>query len=211
LVKVSVIEDDKHFREGLIQLVNNSSKFQVLHSYASAEEAIPHLTNNPPDIAIVDIKLPGKSGIDLIEIIKTSSPDVMCMVCSYYDDNEYIFNALKNGAVGYILKDAKPDEIMESLEELSLGGAPMSRYIAKKVVSVFQQKPPHKLTELSDRENEILNLVSTGLHIKEAADKLYISQLTVKCHLRNIYSKLHVTNKVEAINKLNSGNNLFNR
>jgi two-component system, NarL family, response regulator LiaR len=209
LVKVSVIEDDKHFREGLEQLINHTSKFKVLHSYASAEEALPHLINNPPDIAIVDIKLPGKNGIELIGSIKSSLPGILCMVCSYYDDNEYIFNALKNGAVGYILKDAKPNEIIESLEELSQGGAPMSRYIAKKVVSIFQQKPLHKLAELSERENEILNLVATGLHIKEAADKLYISQLTVKCHLRNIYSKLHVTNKVEAINRLNRNNNFF--
>lgn len=209
MVKVSVIEDDKHFREGLEQLINHSSQFKVLHSYSSAEEALPHIINNPPDIAIVDIKLPGKNGIELIGSIKSALPDILCMVCSYYDDNEYIFNALTNGAVGYILKDAKPNEIMESLEEINQGGAPMSRYIAKKVVSVFQQKPVHKLTELSERENEILNLVATGLHIKEAADKLYISQLTVKCHLRNIYSKLHVTNKVEAINKLNRNNKFF--
>ena len=209
LVKVSIIEDDKHFREGLEQLINNTTRFKVLHSYASAEAALPHLINNPPDIAIVDIKLPGKNGIDLIANIKSGLPDILCMVCSYYDDNEYIFNALKNGAVGYIIKDARPNEILESLEEISQGGAPMSRYIAKKVVSVFQQKTVHKLAELSDRENEILNLVATGLHIKEAADKLYISQLTVKCHLRNIYSKLHVTNKVEAINKLNKNNNFF--
>ena len=209
MVKVSIIEDDKHFREGLEQLINNTSRFKVLHSYASAEAALPHLINNPPDIAIVDIKLPGKNGIDLIANIKSGLPDILCMVCSYYDDNEYIFNALKNGAVGYIIKDARPNEILESLEEISQGGAPMSRYIAKKVVSVFQQKTVHKLAELSDRENEILNLVATGLHIKEAVDKLYISQLTVKCHLRNIYSKLHVTNKVEAINKLNNNNNFF--
>ena len=209
MVKVSIIEDDKHFREGLEQLINNTTRFKVLHSYASAEAALPHLINNPPDIAIVDIKLPGKNGIDLIANIKSGLPDILCMVCSYYDDNEFIFNALKNGAVGYIIKDARPNEILESLEQISQGGAPMSRYIAKKVVSVFQQKTVHKLAELSDRENEILNLVATGLHIKEAADKLYISQLTVKCHLRNIYSKLHVTNKVEAINKLNKNNNFF--
>jgi DNA-binding NarL/FixJ family response regulator len=211
LVKVSVIEDDKHFREGLVELINNSGKFEVLHSYASAEETYPHIVTHTPDIAIVDIKLPGKSGIELIASIKASLPGVLCMVCSYYDDNEFIFNALKNGAVGYILKDARPEEIMESLEELNQGGAPMSRYIAKKVVSVFQQKPQHKLAELSDRENEILNLIATGIHIKEAAGKLYLSQLTVKCHLRNIYSKLHVTNKIEAINKLNSGSNFYNK
>jgi NarL family two-component system response regulator LiaR len=209
VVKVSVIEDDKHFREGLEQLINHTTRFNVLHSYDSAEAALPHLINNPPDIAIVDIKLPGKNGIELIASIKSALPNILCMVCSYYDDNEYIFNALKNGAVGYILKDAKPNEILESLEELSQGGAPMSRYIAKKVVSVFQQKTEHKLPELSDRENEILNLVATGMHIKEAGDKLFISPMTVKCHLRNIYSKLHVTSRIEAINRLNRNNNFF--
>jgi len=211
MVKVSIVEDDKHFREGLVQLINGSPQFRVLHSYASAEEALTHIANSPPDIVMIDIKLPGKSGIDLISNLKAILPDTLCMICSYYDDNEYVFNALKNGAVGYILKDAKPEEILESLEELHKGGAPMSRYIAKKVVSVFQQKAQHKLAELSDRENEILNLVATGMQLKEAADKLYISQLTVKCHLRNIYSKLHVTNKVAAINKLNSSNNPFER
>jgi two-component system, NarL family, response regulator LiaR len=209
MVKVSIVEDDKHFREGLVQLINGSSRFGVLHSYASAEEALMHIVNYPPDIVMVDIKLPGKTGIDFISSLKAILPDTLCMVCSYYDDNEYVFNALKNGAVGYILKDAKPEEILESLEEIYNGGAPMSRYIAKKVVSVFQQKTQHRLAELSDRENEILNHVSTGLQLKEIADKLYISQLTVKCHLRNIYSKLHVTNKVAAINKLNSSNNPF--
>jgi DNA-binding NarL/FixJ family response regulator len=209
MVKVSIVEDDKHFREGLVQLINGSSQFRVLHSYASAEEALTHISNYPPDIAMVDIKLPGKTGIDFISSLKAILPDTLCMVCSYYDDNEYVFNALKNGAVGYILKDAKPEEILESLEEIYKGGAPMSRYIAKKVVSVFQKKTQHRLAELSDRENEILNHVSTGLQLKEIADKLYISQLTVKCHLRNIYSKLHVTNKVAAINKLNSSDNPF--
>jgi DNA-binding NarL/FixJ family response regulator len=209
MVKVSIVEDDKHFREGLVQLINGSSRFRVLHSYASAEEALKHIADYPPEIAMVDIKLPGKTGIDFISSLKAILPDTLCMVCSYYDDNEYVFNALKNGAVGYILKDAKPEEILESLEEIYRGGAPMSRYIAKKVVSVFQQKTQHRLAELSDRENEILNHVSTGLQLKEIADKLYISQLTVKCHLRNIYSKLHVTNKVAAINKLNSSNNPF--
>ena len=210
MVKVSIIEDDKHFREALEQLINQSKKFQVLHSYASSEEALAHIVNHPPDIAIVDIKLPGKNGIDLIANLKDLLPATLCMVCSYYDNNDYIFNALRNGAAGYILKDAQPQEIMESLEELNDGGAPMSRFIAKKVVSFFEKKPPQQhLSELSNRENEILNHTSTGLFIKEIADKLHISQLTVKCHLKNIYSKLHVNNKVEAINRLN--NNSINK
>jgi len=208
LVKVSIIEDDKHFRESLEHLINGSEQFRVFHSYGSAEEAMRHIVQHPPQIAIVDIKLPGKNGIDLIHSLKNELPGTQFMICSYYDDNEYIFNALKNGAVGYILKDAKPDEILESLDELNKGGAPMSRYIAKKVVMVFQNKPQqHKLAELTTRENEILNKVSTGININELADNFGISPLTVKCHLRNIYSKLHVTNRVEAINKLNNNNN----
>jgi NarL family two-component system response regulator LiaR len=208
LVKVSIIEDDKNFRESLEYLINGSEEFRIHHSYASAEDAIRHIIEHPPQIAIVDIKLPGKNGIELIHVLKNQMPDTQFMICSYYDDNEYIFNALKNGAVGYILKDARPEEILESLDELNKGGAPMSRYIAKKVVMVFQNKPQqHKLAELTTRENEILNKVSTGININELADSFSISPLTVKCHLRNIYSKLHVTNRVEAINKLNNNSN----
>ena len=212
MVKVSIIEDDKSFREGLELLINQSKQFQILHAYVSAEDALAHIINHPPDIAIVDIKLPGKNGIDLIGIIKEQLPATLCMVCSYYDDNDYIFKALSNGAVGYILKDAEPQEIIESLDEINNGGAPMSRYIAKKVVSFFEKKPAlHDIPKLSDRENEILNHVSTGLLIKEIADKLFLSQHTVKTHLKKIYSKLHVNNKVEAINRLNDNNNLFNK
>jgi len=207
LVKVSIIEDDKHFTEALVELINQSKKFHVLHTYVSSEDALAHMVNHPPDIAIVDIKLPGKNGIDLIADFKNLLPDTLCMVCSYYDDNSYVFNALRNGAVGYILKDAKPGEIMNSLDELHKGGAPMSRYIAKKVVSFFEKKlPPKSLSEITSRENEILKYISTGMQIKEVAEKLFISQFTVKCHLKNIYSKLHVNNRVEAINRLNNLN-----
>lgn len=204
MITVSLIEDDKHYRWGLEKLINNSAEFQVLFSYESAEAAIPHIFNNPPAIAIIDIKLPGKSGIDLIYDITHRNPDIQCMVCSYYDNNDYVFNALKNGAHGYILKDSMPHEILNSLKEISEGGAPMSKYIAKKVISTFQNKQPvQKLEELTDRENEVLQLVATGLIVKEISDKLTVSSHTIKSHLRKIYTKLHVNNRVEAVNKLN--------
>ncbi len=207
MVTVSLIEDDKHFREGLEQLINGSEKFRILNTYGSAEEAMQGIIRFPPDIAIVDIKLPGKNGIELIHFLKNELPNTQFMICSYYDDNEYVFNALKNGAVGYILKDARPEEILDSLDELQKGGAPMSRYIAKKVVMVFQNKPQqHQLAELTTRENEVLNMVATGMSIHEMADKFFNSPWTIKSHLRNIYSKLHVSNKIEAINKLNNSN-----
>lgn len=204
MITVSVIEDDKSYREGLVTLINNSGTFKILHTYRSAEEAIPHIIQHPPEIAMVDIKLPGRNGVQLISSIRQEAPAVLCMVCSFYDDDEFIFTALKNGACGYILKDSMPQEILDSLKELHQGGAPMSRYIAKKVISSFQQKQAHpKLAELTERENEILELVATGLVVKEAAVQLNLSSHTVTKHLKNIYTKLHVNNRVEAVNRLN--------
>ncbi len=166
--------------------------------------ALPHIADHPPQIAIVDIKLPGKNGVELIAAIKEKAPGILCMVCSFYDDDEFVFKALKNGASGYILKDSMPKQIIESLQELQEGGAPMSRYIAKKVINTFQAKKNHpKLSELSERENEILQLVATGLIVKEVAEKLYLSAHTVTKHLKNIYHKLHVNNRIEAVNRLN--------
>ncbi|HZI52443.1 MAG TPA: response regulator transcription factor, partial [Chitinophagaceae bacterium] len=170
----------------------------------SAEDALFQIKQQPPDIAIVDIKLPGKSGVELIKELKNALPDLLCIVCSYYDSDDYVFSALKNGACGYLLKDAMPSEIIESLEELQRGGAPMNRYIARKVLSTFHEKViAHHLAELTSRENEVLNLVAGGLLVKEISDQLSLSNYTVKSHLKNIYTKLHVRNKVEAINKLN--------
>ena len=204
MVTVSIIEDDKAYREGLENLVNDSGFFRVLNSYASAEDAIKDITRHPPEIAIVDIKLPGKNGVELIALIKEALPDTLCMVCSFYDDDEFVFKALKNGASGYILKDSMPKQILDSLKDLQQGGAPMSRYIAKKVINTFQAKKTHpQLSELSGRENEILQCVAKGLIVKEVADQLHISAHTVTKHLKNIYSKLHVNNRIEAVNKLN--------
>jgi DNA-binding NarL/FixJ family response regulator len=204
LITVSLIEDDKSYREGLEIVIGNSENFAILHSYSSAEMAIPHIIHHPPDIVIVDIKLPGKNGVDAIGIIKQQVPNLLCLVCTFYDDNDYVFNALQNGASGYILKDTVPGDIIEALKDLYSGGAPMSRYIAKKVISAFQQKQTlPRLQELTDRENEVLQLIATGLGIKEASEKLSLSIHTVKKHLKNIYNKLHVNNRVEAINRLN--------
>lgn len=204
MITVSIIEDDPHFRAGLEVLINNSNIFKVISSFNSAEDAVPVIFKHPPQIAIVDIKLPGKSGVELIKELKDALPDLLCMVCSYYDSDDYVFNAIKNGASGYLLKDAMPSEIIDSLKELHQGGAPMSRYIAKKVIRTFQDKSvSHHLSELTARENQVLQLVAEGLLIKEISDQLSLSNYTVKSHLKNIYTKLHVRNKIEAINKLN--------
>jgi len=204
LITVSIIEDDKNYREGLELLINSAEGFKFGHSYSSAEKAMEHIVTHPPHIAIVDIKLPGKSGIEFIADIKRTVPDILCMVCSFYDDDEFVFKALKNGACGYILKDSEPQEILASLKELYNGGAPMSHYIARKVISTFQQKEEKsRLAELSERENEILELISTGLIVKEVSARLYLSAHTVSTHLKKIYNKLHVNNRIEAINRFN--------
>ena len=204
LITVSIIEDDKNYREGLELLINSAEGFKFGHSYSSAEKAMEHIVTHPPHIAIVDIKLPGKSGIEFIPDIKRTVPDILCMVCSFYDDDEFVFKALKNGACGYILKDSEPQEILASLKELYNGGAPMSHYIARKVISTFQQKEEKsRLAELSERENEILELISTGLIVKEVSARLYLSAHTVSTHLKKIYNKLHVNNRIEAINRFN--------
>jgi len=204
LITVSIIEDDKNYREGLELLINSAEGFKFGHSYSSAEKAMEHIVTHPPHIAIVDIKLPGKSGIEFIADIKRTVPDILCMVCSFYDDDEFVFKALKNGACGYILKDSEPEEILASLKELYDGGAPMSHYIARKVISTFQQKEEKsRLAELSERENEILELISTGLIVKEVSARLYLSAHTVSTHLKKIYNKLHVNNRIEAINRFN--------
>lgn len=205
MITVSVIEDDTSFREGLETLINGSGYFTILYSYPSAETALPHIITYPPQIAIVDIKLPGKNGIDVIAELKQQRPDTLCLVCSFYDDNEFIFNALKSGASGYILKDSMPQDIITSLLELHRGGAPMSRYIAKKVISVFQKEKKHiGLPELTVRENEVLGLIATGIAVKQVAEQLKLSSHTVTKHLKNIYSKLHVSNRIEAMNKFNA-------
>lgn len=204
MTTVSIIEDDPSFRAGLEVLIRNSKNFSVISSFGTAEEAFFQIRKQPPDIAIVDIKLPGKSGVELIKELKNALPDLLCIVCSYYDSDDYVFSAIKNGACGYLLKDAMPSEIIESLEELQRGGAPMNRYIARKVLNTFHEKVvAHHLAELTSRENEVLNLIAEGLLVKEISDQLSLSNYTVKSHLKNIYTKLHVRNKVEAINKLN--------
>ena len=204
MTTVSIIEDDPAFRAGLEVLIRNSENFSVISSFGTAEDALSQIKKQPPDIAIVDIKLPGKSGVELIKELKHALPDLLCIVCSYYDSDDYVFSAIKNGACGYLLKDAMPSEIIESLEELQRGGAPMNRYIARKVLNTFHEKVvAHHLAELTSRENEVLHLIAEGLLVKEISDQLSLSNYTVKSHLKNIYTKLHVRNKVEAINKLN--------
>ena len=154
-------------------------------------------------IIIIDIKLPGMNGTKLVSHITAENKEVQCIICSMYDDDEFIFAALKNGALGYLLKDSSGEQILSALEELKKGGSPMSPYIARRVIANMQNRQEKKISELlSEREHEVLLQLADGLIYKEIGEKLFISYETVKQHIKHIYQKLHVQNKVEALNKL---------
>ncbi len=203
MITVSVIEDNDQFRNALETIIKSQNELAIVGSYASAEKAMNELLINPPDIVISDISLPGMRGTELIVRLKDKMPQTQFMVCSIHDDNETIFEALKCGASGYILKDpVTADEIIKAIRDLYNGGSPMSPYIARKVIGSFQ-KPVvnNEGSSLSIREKEVLELLSKGLLYKEIAERLGVTHETVKKHLKNIYQKLHVQNKIEALNK----------
>jgi NarL family two-component system response regulator LiaR len=182
--------------------VEGSNNYQLGKVFSSSEEALPFISQLS-GIAIVDIKLPGMNGANLVWHISQSNKEVQCIICSMFDDDEFIFSALKNGALGYLLKDSSGDQILAALDDLKSGGSPMSPYIARRVIASFQQPKEKKVSELlSDREQEVLGQLAQGLIYKEIGEKLFISHETVKQHIKHIYQKLHVQNKVEALNMM---------
>ena len=203
MITVSIVEDNDQFRNALEAIIKVQDDFALAGSYDSAEKALDGLIENPPDIVITDISLPGMRGTELIMSLKDKMLQTQFMVCSIHDDNDTIFEALKCGASGYILKDpVTAAEIIKAIRDLYNGGSPMSPYIARKVIGSFQKSTTHnEQALLSIREKEVLELLAKGLLYKEIADKLGVTHETVKKHLKNIYQKLHVQNKIEALNK----------
>ena len=203
MITVSIVEDNDQFRQALETIINAQEDMTLVKSYSDAEKALVDLLLFTPDIVISDISLPGMRGTELIVRLKEKMPQTQFMVCSIHDDNDTIFEALKSGASGYILKDpVTADEIIKAIHDLYKGGSPMSPYIARKVIDSFQ-KPfiNEESSILSIREKEVLELLAKGLLYKEIAEKLGVTHETVKKHLKNIYQKLHVQNKIEALNK----------
>ena len=203
MITVSIVEDNDQFRDALETIIKAQNEFALIGSFSSAEKAMTELINKPPDIVISDISLPGMRGTELIVRLKDKMPQTQFMVCSIHDDNETIFEALKCGASGYILKDpVTAGEIIKAIRDLYNGGSPMSPFIARKVIGTFQ-KPviANNVSVLSLREKEVLGLLAKGFSYKEIASQLGVSMETIKKHLKNIYQKLHVQNKIEALNK----------
>lgn len=203
-ITLVIVEDLDEVREGLKQFISLSPEFKVLDTFQSAEEAAYSLPRLQPDIVIMDINLPGMNGIECIYKVKEKIPATQFMMFTVYENDEKVFEALKAGASGYLLKNTGLVQIIESLKELYNGGSPMSSNIARKLVTMFREQSPAQaqaVEALSKRENEILQLLSKGLLYKEIADQLTISVGTVRQHIHKIYEKLHVQNRTEAINK----------
>jgi DNA-binding NarL/FixJ family response regulator len=208
-INVCIVDDNKDIRSALEQIISMSEGYNLVGSCPNAEEALVHIPLIQPDIVLMDIDLgEGENGIQVVRKLKSNYPEILFMMCTVYEDDEKIFEALSAGANGYIVKKTAPHRLLEAISELQEGGAPMSSQIARKVVNAFQLRTPEAtatrspdLNTLSPREKEILELLAKGLLYKEIAGQLFISQETVRKHVYHIYEKLHVNNRVEAINK----------
>jgi DNA-binding NarL/FixJ family response regulator len=202
-ITLAIVEDLDEVRDGLKNFIGLSSDFKILDTFKTAEEALYDIPKLKPDIVIMDISLPGMNGIECIRQVKDKTPGTQFMMFTVYENDEKVFEALKAGASGYLLKNTGLLQLIEALKELHSGGSPMSANIARKLVSVFREKEKgsEPVEALSNRENEILLLLSKGLLYKEIADQLSIATGTVRQHIHKIYEKLHVQNRTEAINK----------
>jgi DNA-binding NarL/FixJ family response regulator len=203
-IRVSIVEDDPLIRESLAKVIGSSSRFECVGLYGSAEEALREVPRNLPDVLLMDIQLPGRSGIECTALLKADHPELQVLILTIYDDSELIFNALRAGAGGYLLKRSRPEELINAVEEVHAGGAPMSTNIARLVVSHFHRirQPVSEVEKLTPREREVLDELAKGLLYKEVADRLGISRSTMNSHIEAIYRKLHVQTRTEAVLKL---------
>lgn len=205
-IQIAIIEDIAEYRNALQLMLNATPGLNCNQTYPNGETALAGIPKLQPDIVLVDINLPGVNGIQVIEKLKTQYPKIQYMVLSVFEDGDKIFDALTAGASGYLLKSTPPTKIIDAIRELNDGGSPMSSLIARKVVASFRQ-PTREVANpyeqmLTLREKEILELLSQGKLYKQIAGDLNITLETVKSHCHNIYEKLHVTTKMEAINKV---------
>lgn len=202
-ISVGVVEDNDGLRRSLERLLNHAPGMKCVGVWSRGEAALTQLGVVRPDVVLMDINLPGMSGIECTARLKSLCPETHVVMVTVYEDADSIFRALKAGACGYLLKRAASDEIIEAIKDVRGGGSPMTSEIARKVVRAFQSPPPDKATAtaVSVREREILELISQGFANKEIADKLSISYQTLKVHMKNIYEKLHVHSRTEVVLK----------
>ena len=202
-LKVGIIEDQSKIREGLRSLIDGTDGYRCVCSFGSMEEALAKIDRELPDVLLMDIGLPGMSGIEGIRRIKASHPGLSVLMLTVYDDDQRIFDALCAGASGYLLKKTPPARLLDSLQEVMGGGAPMSPDVARRVVALFREFRPPADTghQLTPHEIRILKLLVEGYNYKTAADELDVSINTIRFHMRSIYEKLQVHSKSEAVSK----------
>lgn len=200
---VAIVEDNAVIRNSFRQWIEAAPGFRCVAACSSAEEALVEIPRLKPDVVLMDINLPGESGIACTAQLKEKLPGVQVIIVTVYRNHELIFQALQAGACGYLLKRSSPEELLKAISEVLSGGAPMTSEIARMFVEAFQKKPNSSAAaeadELTQREAEILVLLAEGLSNKEIADRVKISYDTVRAHLRHIYEKLHVRGRTEAV------------
>ena len=203
-IRVSIVEDQPTTRKSLEKVIESSPRFKCVGTYASAEEALREVPRHLPDVLLMDIELPGRSGIECTSALKAAHPGLQVLILTTYDDSEKIFDALRAGANGYLLKRTRPAELLKAIEDVHSGGSPMSSNIARLVVSHFHNitRPASEVEKLTSREREVLDQLAMGRLYKEVADHLGISMGTMNSHVEAIYRKLHVQTRAEAVLKL---------
>jgi len=202
-ISVSIVEDESKTRESLLRLLGRAPHLRCMGNYATGEEALRGIPVEKPDVALVDINLPGMSGIECVAKLKLKMPALRVLMLTTYEDSDLIFNSLRAGASGYLLKKAGYAGLTQAIDEVHAGGAPMTAQVARQVVEHFHriQKPASDVEKLTPREQEILSLLVKGFLYKEISERLNISMSTVSMHLQHIYEKLHVQSRAEAAAK----------
>ncbi|WP_038161123.1 response regulator transcription factor [Verrucomicrobium sp. BvORR106] len=204
---IVIVEDDPGLREQLLLVLKSARDIECLYAVKSGEEAVRQIPTNPPDVVLMDIQLPGMSGIECVAVLKKRLPDMEFIMLTVYEDAERIFRALKAGASGYLVKSSAPEKLFEAIRDVHSGGAQFSAHIARRVVQYFRgpTKPVDENEKLSPREGEVIELLASGYIYKEIADKLGIGTETVRTYVKNICVKLRVKNRTEAVAKHISG------
>lgn len=206
MTKIAIVEDNRVIRESLIEFVHSDPECTCVCACATAEEALKLIPKHQPEIVLMDVQLPNMSGIECTAQLKQLLPGLHIIMVTVYEDTERIFKALRAGACGYLLKRCTPEELLAAVREVRQGGAPMSREIARKVIFSFQEPlaVAAEMEDLSPREREILELLASGFPNKQIADRLGLTDGTVRWHLRHVYHKLHVRSRTEAALKFRS-------
>lgn len=202
MIKIAIVEDNKTLRNSLMHLFNQSEGMHCVSSLPDLMNVVSEFKKTRPDVVMMDIGLPNISGIEGVRTVKENLDNIQILMFTVFEDDEKIFEAIKAGASGYLLKKSSPEEIVEAVKSLYIGGAPMSASIARKVIESFQHHSANKNNyQLTTRETEILNSLIDGLSYKKLAEKYFISISTVRTHIGHIYEKLHVNSKAQAVAK----------